>query len=450
MDFRYALILLDFQHNISDSYTPDIITSICMHMKKSAKYVAFDKEGFIIDGIVLCTTTGIHIVLFDMNSVSDSTDCEESVELLNISNNVHNLYVMHGLSNMPICAPDYILVNTDIPTEWPALYLERLGLRQPNQHLDRTMTYQSIDWNKTFLPVYGSFIDLPENTVLWRGYDAQYAPLSNRPVYFGDRLVAEEYVKTSDTHALGLFATTRPLKLLDIRFLKVLLTDLLYEHTGNAVQKTTVAFGLCSFYHQLRLMELIYADAIRKGDPGYNAMRRVYKESVIEQPGVRVAETSNDGWVMAFLAEVFDGVADGFISPKLFTPYNANTGNILHPELIVFNPIKSGIVQLNKVPPTVTVSVEDLIRDQYASPILLRARNMETKYVGCGRNDYSKIYYVPPIETFNDLLNRGNTEAIKQYREAVKEGKKMQQKVVFSKYITETSEVPTLPTRRLD
>lgn len=268
------------------------------------------------------------------------------------------------------------------------------------------------------MPVYGSFIDLPSDCLLWRGYDTAYPPLSNRPVYFGDKRTAQEYAKTSNTYTLGLFATTRSLKLVDIRFLKVLLTDLLYERTGNAVQKTTVAFGLCSFYHQLRLMQTIYADAIRKGDPGYEAMRRVYREGEIEQPGVRVARTSNDGWVMTFLGEVFDGVADGFISPELFTPYQR-----LHPEMIVFNPLKSGIVQLSTLPRTITnTSIAELIADQYSSPVLLRARDMETRYVGFGGSGRGR--YIPPVEVFNDLLNRGDAEATKLQREAVKEGKK--------------------------
>lgn len=443
MDFRYALLLSDFQH--------PTVESICMYMKRNAQRLSFGSIDYVIDGILLCTDRGIHIVLFDLGTVTESAPHGDSSQL-SIADLVKTFFVVNGISNAPTSvdiAECSISGAAVVTPEWPSLQLETLGLRQPNHHLDRTMPfYQSINWKQTFLPVYGSFIDLPSDCLLWRGYDTTYPPLSNRPVYFGDKRTAQEYAKTSNTHTLGLFATTRPLKLVDIRFLKVLLTDLLYERTGNAVQKTTVAFGLCSFYHQLRLMQSLYADAIRGGDPGYEAMRKLYREDEIEQPGVRVAETSNDGWVMTFLSEVFDGVADGFISPELFTPYQYKTNNVLHPEMIVFNPLKSGIVHLNAVPRTIkSTSIAELIADQYSSPVLLRAREMETRYVGFGGSGRGR--YIPPIEVFNDLLNRGDGEATKLQREALKEGKKLRKTVMFSKYIRDGTEIPELPTRRL-
>jgi hypothetical protein len=262
-----------------------------------------------------------------------------------------------------------------------------------------------------------------------------YPALGNRPIYFGERKVAESYARTSPTHALGLFATTKPLKLLDIRFLKILLSDLLYGHSGNAVLRSTVAFGLCSFYHQLRLMITLYKDLTRT-DPGYKAMLSILNTNGnLEQPGVRVAETSNDGWVMAFLGEVFDGIADGFIAPRLFTPYQYNTGSYLHPEIVVFNPIKSGIIQLTSIPRMKDISIPDLINQQYPSPITLRARGMETAYVvphHGGRSTTHNHNYVPALEAFNDALNRGDKNAVALYREAVKEGKKLRKKVLFS------------------
>jgi hypothetical protein len=471
MDYRHAsLIVSDFQQTLGCDV--NTIATVCRYMKKCAQYGPFGELWYRIDGVVICAKNGIHVVLFDMKDVHE---CEYEpivipegfVSLFQsiptgfvkiINSQLPHVYVLDGVSNSPTpivipeCSLSESVVDIERISKWPSMHFKLLGLRHPNHHLDREMPYyQSIKWDEHFLPVYGTFIDLPKDVILWRGYDTQYPTLSERPAYFGDRSVAEHYAQTSDTHRLGLFATTRSLKLIDIRFLKVLLNDLFYERDGNIVKKTTVAFGLCSFKHQLRLMKTMYADS----DPGFKAMLKVYAESDIEQPGVRVPETSNDGWVMAVLGELFDGVADGFVSPKLFTPYQVHTRNTLHPELIVFNPIKSGIIQLNAIPKNTPVSVADLIYDQKSGPILIHAYDMKTSYVGCGRTRKRRNHnrnphttrsrhnrdrnngYIPAIEAFNDLLNRGDPDAIQQYNEAIEEGKKLRKKVAFSHYIIE-------------
>jgi hypothetical protein len=461
MDYRHAaLILSDFQQTLT--YDINTIATVCRYMKNCAQYSEFGEVWYRIDGVIVCAINGIHVVLFDMKDVHECEHEPIAISEGNIpsgfahitNNQQPHLYVIDGISNSPTpivipeCSISESVVDIEKISKWPSMHFKLLGLRHPNHHLDREMPYyQTIKWDEHFLPVYGSFIDLPNNVLLWRGYDTQYPILSECPVYFGDRSIAEDYAHTSPTHRLGLFATTRPLKLIDIRFLKVLLNDLFYEQSGNIVKKTTVAFGLCSFYHQLRLMKDMYTDS----DPGYKAMRKVYAESDIEQPGVRVAETSNDGWVMAVLRELFDGIADGFISPKLFTPYQFHTDNILHPELIVFNPVKSGIIQLNAMPKNTPVSVANLIYDQKSGPILLHAYGMKTSYIGCGRtrnrNRNRNNSYIPAIEAFNDLLNRGDSDATQQYNEAIEEGKNLRKRVRFSHSLTQTDPFE-LPTRK--
>jgi hypothetical protein len=350
------------------------------------------------------------------------------------------IYVTDASSNAPIqvsideCRIEETCVDTSDMTDWP-VQLEISGLRQPNHHLSdisRMTSYYDIAWKKSFLPVYGSHIDLPVNTLLWRGYDSLYPAISGRPAYYGERETAKEYVKTSASHVLGLFAATRPLKLLDVRFLKVLLKDLFENSDGNAVQKTTVAFGLCSLRHQLDLMKVLYADAIREGrDPGYETLRKgLLKHPTFEQPGVRVAETSNDGWVMTFLGEVFEGILDGFVSPPLFTPYQVHTQYILHSELILFNPLKSGIVQLSAVPRMIQLSISDLIQEQCSSPITLQARGLKTTYVSCGGGSFLASSILP-LEVFNSLLDRGDPDTTRLYKEAKREGKRFRTRVGF-------------------
>ncbi len=485
IDFRYAIcILSDIQLTFNESsinflepYTIETITTVCMHVKELSKHTAFGQTFSVIDGVIIPTIHGNHIILFTLNDVypcireDPNMDYHEdaipivipNLTPLRISTDLDNkwtirLFVVGGVSNNPInytisenSIEESSISNTVESKEWHLkARLEALGIQKANHNLlcpgyskvpMTTSVYQNIQWDESFLPVYGSFIKIPENTILWRGYDMQYPALSERPVYFGDKEIAERYALTSNTHGLGLFATTKTLKLIDIRFLKILLTDLLYQHPGNITLKTTIAFGLCSFYHQIRLMITLYEKSIRTGqDEGFNAMKSMLNtNSPLEQPGVRVAETSNDGWVMTFLAEVFDGIADGFISPELFTPYQVHTNFQLHPEMIIFNPVKSGITQLTAVPRTTNITIQHLINQQFPSPVKLRAQGMETMYFalyGGSKSKNSNTTYIPAIEQFNDLLNQNDKNSIKQRREAMKEGKQFRKKVTFSNIIT--------------
>jgi hypothetical protein len=474
IDFRYAtLILSDIGHRLNKPYTPTTVAEVCMYMKNFARrpndYSEYDR--YVVDGVVISATNGIHVILFDMKCVEECEDetfiPNEYVSLIEpgpvkIARPFNTrFFVVNGVSTNPvnIVLPDGCIYTADA-TKWDSVKLEMLGLRQPNRHLHSRKSmnaprYQTLILNKPFLPVYGSFIEIPENTILFRGYDTVYPSISDRPAYFGNRLVAEEYANTSPSHDVGYFATTKQLKLLDVRFLKVLLTDLLQEYSGDIVKKTTIAFGLCSFAHQLRLMKDVYEESIMKNkEPGYKAMlSKLYTNGDKEQPGVRVAETSNDGWVMAVLREVFDDVADGFISPELDTHYHPSGKQ--HPELIVFNPKKSGIVELDALPKSTFITVPQLIHEQFPAPVLLQAYGMKTSYIGCGRtrkrrNSHRKSNinrtlhnhnrnngYIPAIEAFNDLLNRGDPDATQQYNEAIEEGKKLRKKVTFSHYNTQ-------------
>lgn len=455
IDFRYAVLILSdilkTQLDGEEPYTSERVIEICMQMKQIAMDTSFGHMSYVIDGVFVCALNGNHVLLFDNKDVHECEEIPipilgEGVEYADppdtsplIPDEPLRMFVKNGLSSTPtnVIMPSILPISKPVDKWSYSLLL--LGFQKPNHHLDRediTARFQSIRWDESFSPVYGSFIEIPENTVMWRGYDTQYAAIAERPVYFGNETIAKAYADTSPTHTLGLFATTRPLKLLDIRFLKVLLKDLFYGRNGNVVQKTTVAFGLCSFFHQLRLMQSIFADSIKKGtEHGFKAMASVYKDGDFEQPGVRVAETSNDGWVMTFLSELFEGIVDGFISPELDSPYHYQNKGKMHPELIVFNPLKSGIVQLKSMPPTKEMTIADFIREQFPSPVRLRAYAMETDYVGCGGGSSRgahKSTCVPAIEAFYDLVNRGHTESIQQYREALKEGRKLRKQIVFA------------------
>lgn len=84
------------------------------------------------------------------------------------------------------------------------------------------------------------------------------------------------------------------------------------------------------------------------------------------------------------------------------------------------------------------ISIADLIHQQFPSPVKLRARAMESMYfvshgdASNNKNDPQIGPYKPSIEAFNDKLNKGEPTAVELYRNAVKEGRQLRNKIAFS------------------
>ena len=47
-------------------------------------------------------------------------------------------------------------------------------------------------WN---IPLYGDTIEIPENTIFYRGYDINYPTISDRPAYYGSLRTAAGYAR---------------------------------------------------------------------------------------------------------------------------------------------------------------------------------------------------------------------------------------------------------------
>lgn len=366
MDFRYAVLLLSHIKWTWEN-TPEMVTKVCMVMKELSIHNVCGFKSFSFHGILIPALNGNHVVLFDMDCVKECPNeyvlptlhkdvtwaITPDISPLRITQHVQNIFpprIYVTDSNDPIqvvideCIIEEFRLDPINISDWP-IKLEKFGFRRPNHHLHENSLeypYQTIFWD-TFLPAYGSYINLPENTVLWRGYNVSHPAISDLPACYCDKETAKEY--KTDTHVLGSFATSRSLKLLDFRFLKVLLNDL-------------------------------------------NLQRNVL-------------DTAENSWIMAFLGELFEGIVDGVVS---------------HSELILFNPLKS-VVQLT-VPRMAQISIADLIREQSPAPITMRARGLESF---CGS----------ALDTFNDLFNRGDPCTIRQYKEAVKEGKRLQKRIAL-------------------
>jgi len=262
-----------------------------------------------------------------------------------------------------------------------------------------------------FPPVYGK-IQLPANSYFYRGYDTKYSAVSDRPAYYtADAEVARGYGGQSSRHRVGLFRTTRPLVLYDIRYISVILREYIRqrkvpetpaERAGDSeiqagIYTASLALGLCSFSAQAGLIRQRYANALALRDPlvtvpltAMESYARVPPQggNPVELEGVRIAEGENDSALVALLANLFTGTeaADGYIAPALKSPYHTEKGGILNSELLVFNPRSSGIVQV-PVASAADIAALDNVRE-YPIRVLLEAT--EDYHIGC--YGYAKIY----------------------------------------------------------
>jgi hypothetical protein len=223
-----------------------------------------------------------------------------------------------------------------------------------------TMSYITINWETPFDPVYGEVITIPPWTVMWRGYDVQYPDISERTMYYSSKEIASGYVHDSTTHKLGCFMTTRPLRILDLRFMKQILSRMIQryrsipEHLQDFAQ-LMLSFGLCSLKHQIILVKNRYAGVLQQPDATENVIYKGIQEmekllernTLLEQTGIRVAETTNDGGTMALLKELLSGHFDGFFSPRLQSAFHIEKNGTMSPELILFNPKRTGILQIS-------------------------------------------------------------------------------------------------------
>jgi hypothetical protein len=295
------------------------------------------------------------------------------------------------------------------------------------------MSYH-LDWEHDFLISYGTLIRLPEGCILWRGYETNAPPVLTRPSYYGSYDTAKEYAKKPN-RKLGAFKTTTTLRLFDIRFLKVVLQQFFEENaekqiTGDdkhCILATTISFGLCSLSHQLKLMKYAYKGSTDTMQRIKDIEKSTKITGIIESPGIRVGETYVDGTSIAFLKEILSGVADGFISPRLKSPYHSEKNGTINPELIIFNPENVGIQQIHSIPSNLpTKDINDILRMNHIITSIYRDQMHSAFYMTGGGNNEP---YYPPIEQFNTLLTKKDKRAIKDYRMATHAGKKWKYKL---------------------
>ena len=289
------------------------------------------------------------------------------------------------------------------------------------------MAYYDI---RRFPPVMGRRIILPTDTLMYRGYDMTFPSISSYPGYFGMEETAKGY---SSIHGrrLGAFVTTHELRLYDLRYLMTLLPILFSGRRSNekdlidVIMSTTLAFGLCSFHQQINLLHKRYPSL---NDP-IAAMERFQKDhltkiktmSILFNPaepqGVRMAETTNDAEVLTFLKELLRGHVDGYIAPELISPFHEEKGGVMSAEIVIFDPIASGVVELPSVPINVSSTpITDIVIPD-CNMIDFAFRNMSIRIAsatGGGKpSDDNRDKF------FNDVhMNKKN--AVKRYKKIMR------------------------------
>lgn len=202
-----------------------------------------------------------------------------------------------------------------------------------------------------FSPVF-SPITIPSGCFMMRGYDTAHPFPSNRPAYFThDANVAKGYANQVG-HSLAFVKTTRPLRLLDVRYMCSVLRIMFesrtkVDHLSNSVIRTvSLAFGLCSLRAQIEQCYARYS-----GEPALetsiNAMTKYLDDAKlkfpVEVPGIRVAETTNDTEAMLFIKQLLKGV-DGYISPVQQSAFHVTQRGMAPSELVLFDPLAANVV----------------------------------------------------------------------------------------------------------
>ena len=309
-----------------------------------------------------------------------------------------------------------------------------------------------LDWERYFYPYYGSTITLSSELILWREYDKSYPSLSNRPTFYGSNKTASGYAEQPNK-ILGTFMTTRPIKLIDVRYLKILLKQLLDEHKNtkltqndiNIIKAVTISYGICSLKHQLNLIHEVYGKSVDMFK-GFESLDKYYmsrcikqkdgsyKEPVIEENGVRIAETTIDAYTSGFIKILFEDICDGIISPRLHSPFHIEKDGTMSPELILFSP-KDILTQITKVPSKIlSVPINGIILQSNRIFTTKTSSQMDiTFYMKGGSNNNNKNI-LNDFNDFNELIEKGDKKYIYLYNKGVEIGRRWKNK---NKIITE-------------
>jgi hypothetical protein len=313
------------------------------------------------------------------------------------------------------------------------------------------------DWTAPFEPLYGQPILIPSNMVFFRGYDTKYPAISDRVTHYGSQQTASGYALDPGM-ALGAFTNTRLLRLFDYRYMRLLLQQLFATRTQAAMQhlepmaRITMSYGLCALRDQLAIMRRLLP-----GSTGLAAVEAFYKNEIdgkdwenvplcvnpFTPEGIRVAETNNDARTLVFIKQVFGDMVDGFIAPRMSSPFHNEKEGFVSAEMVLFNPKAVGIKEMPmaQLPKTI-MTMEQVLNGQSRS-IQIKLQNQHTcSYRSRRATLQTGGGHMPQTDTFFDDLSKKVPAVVEQAGQMKKAAAYFKGHM---KYVNFTAPHPTVP-----
>jgi len=230
--------------------------------------------------------------------------------------------------------------------------------------------------------------------------------LRDRPIFLGPKYIAEFYSDNKKEN-VKVLRTISSIRLLDLRKIMNIISMVLdYSKDKDKCALFMIVYGLCSYKDQIQMfgnynksmidMGRVKPDVIQILRDKMNYLINFKWDNFNNNPviprGIRIGEASLDGQVTIILKEMFQDICDGYIAPRLFSPYHIN--NIAHEEIVIFNPKKELYVVSEEIKNINIKSINDRIKENCIS-IKIDNLNMWMKK-----------------NTLNNALTGGNKEYI--------------------------------------
>ena len=316
-------------------------------------------------------------------------------------------------------------------------------------------TLIALNIDEYFDPLYGSPIIIPQNYVIYRGYDTRYSAVSNRPSHYSVKGVAEAYAENPHS-ALGCFTNTRALRLIDFRYMGTLLNLMFANCTDNTfasidpIVRISVGYGLCDIREQIELGRRMFVGSVGmqklidyydRNIKDKDFMNRPLGINTISQSGFRIAETKNDGYILNFVKEIFGDAVDGFIAPRLKSPYHYEKhDSTMSPEIVLFAPQSAGIQMVADDPNMPLQSINEVLNLR-SSRQEFRCSGMTAKCrksygFGGGSGPLYEAERIDASDQFFQLVDDKDTEALKLIKQSTSAAKKWKKKFAYINYFT--------------
>ena len=198
-----------------------------------------------------------------------------------------------------------------------------------------------------------NFIYLQTDTVFYRGIKSdkklsETEILRDRPMYVSSKDIAALYGK------IYILKTKTSLRLLDLRKIMNLLNYILdYTDDYNGNLMLMIAYGLVPYNLQIQMFQNFIEDMFKRGMVKQKAISDIQNKieymknfkftNIPRNPvitkGVRIGEPYIDMKCLMILKYMLKDVCDGYIAPKLKSPYHIN--DEAHDEIVIFDPVNN-------------------------------------------------------------------------------------------------------------